>query len=70
MIGLSDEARSNYRPLQIRRRSHAAIYDDGRRQYVYDNDGYRVYGVWLILEDEPELPMIVEADQERKDGTD
>jgi hypothetical protein len=23
------------------------IYDDGRRQYVIDNDGFPVYGVWL-----------------------
>jgi hypothetical protein len=31
------------------------IYDDGRRQYVIDDDGYPVYGVWLISEDAPNL---------------
>jgi hypothetical protein len=30
------------------------IYDNGRRQYVIDDGGYRVYGVWLIPEDEPD----------------
>ena len=37
------------------------IYDDGRWQYVYDNDGNRVYGIWLIPEDEPDLPVVVKA---------
>jgi hypothetical protein len=37
------------------------IHDDGRRQYVIDDDGYPVYGVWLIPEDEPDLPLIVPA---------
>jgi hypothetical protein len=41
------------------------IYDNGRRQYVIDNDGYRVYGVWLIPEDEPDLPLIVRADEDK-----
>lgn len=38
------------------------IYDDGRRQNVIDDDGYGVFGVWLIPEDEPKLPLIVRAD--------
>ena len=37
------------------------IYDDGRRQHVRDDNGFRVYGVWLIPEDEPDLPLIVPA---------
>jgi hypothetical protein len=24
------------------------IYGDGRRQYVVDNKGFKVYGVWMI----------------------
>jgi hypothetical protein len=39
------------------------VYDDGKRQYVIDDDGYRVYGVWLIPKDDPELPLIVPADE-------
>jgi hypothetical protein len=42
------------------------IYDDGKRQYVFDDDGYRVYGVWLIPEDEPDLPLIVPAGEDPK----
>jgi hypothetical protein len=29
--------------------SMRAIFDDARRQYVINDDGERVYGVWLIL---------------------
>jgi hypothetical protein len=39
------------------------IYDDGLRQYVIDDDGYPVYGVWLIPEEEPTPPLIVPADE-------
>jgi hypothetical protein len=35
------------------------IYDDGRRQYVIDDEGFKVYGVWFIPKDEPEPPLIV-----------
>jgi hypothetical protein len=45
--------------------STRAIYDDGQRQYVIDDDGYKVYGVWLIPEDEPDLPVIVRAETAR-----
>jgi hypothetical protein len=38
------------------------VYDEGKRQYVIDDDGYKVHGVWLIPEDEPDLPLIVPAD--------
>jgi hypothetical protein len=41
------------------------VYYDGRRQYVIDDDGYRVCGVWLIPEDEPDLPLIVRADEDK-----
>jgi hypothetical protein len=41
-------------------------YDDGKRQYVIDDDGYCVYGVWLIPKDEPDLPLIVPADEDKK----
>jgi hypothetical protein len=41
------------------------IYDDGKRQYVIDDDGFKVYGVWLIPEDEPVLPLIVPADEDK-----
>jgi hypothetical protein len=29
------------------------IYNDGQRQYVIDDDGFPVHGVWIILEEEP-----------------
>jgi hypothetical protein len=45
------------------------IYDDGRRQYVIDDDGYRVFGVWQIPEDEPDLPVIVDANDGTKEET-
>jgi hypothetical protein len=41
------------------------VYDDGNRQYVIDDDGYRVHGVWLISKDEPDLPLIVPADEDK-----
>jgi hypothetical protein len=43
--------------------STRAIHGHGQRQYVIDDDGDRVYGVFLILdEDEPDLPLIVRSD--------
>jgi len=42
------------------------IYDDGRRQNVIDDDGYGVFGVWLIPEDEPSLPLILPADEDKQ----
>ena len=42
------------------------VYDDGKRQYVIDDDGYRVHGVWLIPKDEPDLPLIVTADEDNQ----
>ena len=35
--------------------------EESGRQYVMDDDGNRVYGVWLMPEDEPDLPIIVPA---------
>jgi hypothetical protein len=32
------------------------VYDDGKRQYVIDDQGFKVYGVWLIPEEEPPHP--------------
>ena len=37
----------------------------GGRQYVIDNDGFPVYGVWLIPEDAPNLPLIVPTDEDK-----
>ncbi len=38
------------------------IYTDGNRQWTYDNDGERVYGIFLLSEeDRYDLPVIVEA---------
>jgi hypothetical protein len=39
------------------------IYDDGKRQWVINDDGDRVYGVFLIPRDEADLPLIVRAPQ-------
>lgn len=33
---------------------------DGR-QYVHDDDGEPVFGVWMVSEDGPDLPVIVSA---------
>jgi hypothetical protein len=35
------------------------IYDDGKRQYVINDDGDHVYGVFFITRDETDLPLIV-----------
>jgi hypothetical protein len=37
------------------------IYQDAHGQYVLDDDGARVYGVWLIPEDECDAPLVVES---------
>jgi hypothetical protein len=42
------------------------IYDDGKRQYLIDDDGLPVYGVWLIPEDEPNLLLIVPAHEDKQ----
>jgi hypothetical protein len=39
------------------------IYDDGRRQYLHEDDGYRVCAVRLIPGDESDLPLVVEANE-------
>jgi len=41
------------------------ISGHGRRQYVIENDGYPVCGVWLIPEEEPNLRLIVPADEDK-----
>jgi hypothetical protein len=36
------------------------VYADGRGQYVFDDDGNRVYGVYLVPEEAAcDLPVIV-----------
>lgn len=38
------------------------IYEDARGQFVFDPmDGSRIYGIFMIPEDAPDLPLIVEA---------
>jgi hypothetical protein len=36
------------------------VFDDGKRQYVLDDDGEPIYGVWYIPRDECDVPIIVE----------
>jgi hypothetical protein len=38
------------------------IYEDAHSQYVLDDDGERVYGVWLIPEDDCDAPLIIESE--------
>lgn len=35
------------------------IFMDGDRQYVLDNDGNAVYGVWYMERDECDTPVVV-----------
>jgi hypothetical protein len=37
------------------------VYEDGIGQYVIDDDGQPVRGVWLIPRDEADVPAIVDA---------
>jgi hypothetical protein len=37
------------------------IYEDERGQYVLDDEGERVYGVYFIPDDAPDLPIIVDG---------
>jgi hypothetical protein len=34
---------------------------DGRQYVLLDEEGTKEYGVWLIREDEPDLPIIIAA---------
>jgi hypothetical protein len=39
------------------------VYADGRGQYVFDDDGDRAYGVYLVPEEEwVDVPVIVEGE--------
>jgi hypothetical protein len=38
------------------------VFEDGDRQYVIDDDGDRVYGVWFIPRDPTDEPIIVGPD--------
>jgi hypothetical protein len=38
------------------------IYEEGDRQFVIDDDGCRVYGVWFIPRDECDIPIVVGDD--------
>jgi hypothetical protein len=41
------------------------VYEDDQGQYVHD-DGQRVYGQWLVSEEDfPDLPIIVQGQPER-----
>jgi hypothetical protein len=61
-----NETRSGHLPLSIRRRCLRPVYDAGKRQYIFDDDGYKVHGIWLIPEDESDLPLIVPADEDKQ----
>jgi hypothetical protein len=37
------------------------VYDDGKRQWVINDEGIRVYGVFYIPENEADLPLVVRA---------
>ncbi|HKB40021.1 MAG TPA: hypothetical protein VKD72_26530, partial [Gemmataceae bacterium] len=37
------------------------VWEDERGQYVVDEDGTKVRGVWLILPDEADSPIVVAA---------
>jgi len=41
--------------------SMKAIYDDGHRLYIIDDERERMYGMWTIPRDEADLPEIVRA---------
>jgi hypothetical protein len=35
------------------------IFDNGQRQWVVDNDGNKVYGVWYVPREECDTPIVV-----------
>jgi hypothetical protein len=37
------------------------VFEDGSRQYVVDDDGKRVYGVWFIPRDDVDLPLVIQS---------
>jgi hypothetical protein len=37
------------------------VFEDAHGQYVLDDEGEPVYGVWFIPREEADLPLIVEA---------
>jgi hypothetical protein len=42
--------------------SERTVYRDDRGQYVFDNDGYRVYGMWVTPRSEQcDGPLSVES---------
>jgi hypothetical protein len=38
------------------------VYEEGDRQFVFDNDGRRDYGVWFIPREECDTPIVVGDD--------
>jgi hypothetical protein len=42
------------------------VYDDGKRQWVINDDGDRVYGVFFIPRELCVLPLIVRPDEAKK----
>jgi hypothetical protein len=39
------------------------VYEESGRQYVYDEEGERVYGVWFLSPEEGDEPVIVEPEK-------
>lgn len=37
------------------------VYADAGRQYVIDDHGTRIYGVWFIPRDDADTPLVVET---------
>ncbi len=37
------------------------VYQDAHGQFVHDNEGKAVYGIWFVAPNEPDEPIQVEA---------
>jgi hypothetical protein len=37
------------------------VFEDGDRQYVIDDVGNRVYGVWFVPRDDADTPLVVDT---------
>jgi hypothetical protein len=53
--------RSPIAEIQFTHGTMRPVFEDARGQYVLDDDGGPVYGVWFIPRVEYDTPMIVEA---------
>ena len=36
------------------------VYWDPRGQYIIDDDGQKAYGVWILPDQEPEQPIVID----------